>query len=238
VLADQTVCASCGAANHGTKFCPECGTPNAPAPTEEPTLTQVPAPEATEPETLGTIPHQAHDATESATKPLRHVLPSPAPPSDGLSTRRLTAWVGLACLLAVIGLAAGGIGIAEALHANNDGSKLRAQLSSLRQRTSHDEARIGQVAQQMTKIPGKATMATAQANIAAAQTQLTGLSRAVHGIQGQDARYTNCIPELQTELNGLTINWTIDALSVSQSSFYINNSSQVSHDCSKLLYGT
>ena len=103
----------------------------------------------------------------------------------------------------MIGLAAGGIGIAEALHANNDGSKLRAQLSSLRERTSHDEARIGQVAQQMTKIPGKATMATAQANIAAAQTQMTGLSRAVHGIQGQDARYTNCIPELQTELNGL-----------------------------------
>ena len=34
---------------------PECGTPNAPAPPEEPTLTQVPAPEATESETLKTV---------------------------------------------------------------------------------------------------------------------------------------------------------------------------------------
>ena len=49
--------------------------------------------------------------------------------------------------------------------------------------------------------------------------------------------YANCIPELQTELSGLSINW-INTPDVGSSSFTIDHSSQISHDCSKLLYGT
>jgi hypothetical protein len=238
VLADQTVGTSCGSVNHGTKFCPECGAPIAPGSDEEPSPAQAPISDALEADTVVTTPDQTSDGGERATQPLRRAVPSPAPAIRGLSIRRLTVWVGIACLLAIIGIAIGAVGVVQALDAKNDQSTLRAELAGLRHRTSGDEARIGQVAQQMTRIPGRATMAAAQADIAAARAQLTGLSRAVHGIQGQDARYTNCIPELQTELSGLTINWTINAVDVNQSSFFINNSSQVSHDCSKLLYGT
>lgn len=238
MLADQTVCASCGVANQGTKFCPECGTPAALAPIEEPTLTDVPITEASETDDVDTAPGRTRNGEDHATKPLRRVVPAPAPATPGLSTRRLTLWVGVACLLAVIGIAVGAVGIVQSGNAKNHDRTLQAQLQSLRHRVSGDEARVGQVAQQMTKIPGRSTMAAAQASIAAAQSQLTGLSRTVHGIQGQDARYANCIPELQTELGGLSINWTINTIDVNQSSFFIDNSSQVSHDCSKLLYGS
>ena len=238
MLADQTVCASCGASNHGTKFCPECGTPTAPERDEAPTVSQVAVSDASEADAVDTTRDETADGGERATKPLRRVLPSPAPPTEGLSSRRLTWWVGIACVLAIIGIAVGTAGILQALHATNVDGTLRAQLTGLRHRTSGDEARLGQVAKQMTRIPGRATMAAAQSSIAATQVQLTSLSRTVHGMQGQDARYTNCIPELQTELSGLTINWTINAVDVSQSSFFINNASQVSHDCSKLLYGS
>jgi len=238
VLADQTACASCGTTNHGTKFCPECGAPGALAPTDEPALTQDPVSEEAESRTARVATDEPNEDEKHPTKAMRRVIQTREPVSRVLSTRRLTAWVGIACLLGIIGIAVGAAGIVQAMNAKNDVGKLRAQLQGLRHRVSGDEGHVGQVAQQMTTIPGRATMAAAQANIAAAQSQLTGLSRTVHGIQSQDARYTNCIPELQTELNGLTINWTIDAADVSQSSFFINNSSQVSHDCGKLLYGS
>ena len=72
-----------------------------------------------------------------------------------------------------------------------------------------------QVAAQITTIPGRATMAAAQADIAALQSEVTGQGKTISHIQGQSSTYANCIPELQTELNGLSISWSLTPLNAS-----------------------
>jgi hypothetical protein len=137
-------------------------------------------------------------------------------------------------VLAVAGLAVGGLGVAQALSASNTTKSLRSQLGALRARVGGDENHLRQ---QLTTVPGRSTMAAAQSDIAGLQDQLAGQGKTLSKLQAQDHTYANCIPELQTELNGLSINWSINTLNVGNSSFFINNSSQISHDCSKLLYG-
>jgi hypothetical protein len=78
--------------------------------------------DASEADTVITTPDQTRDSGERATTPLRRAVPSPAPAITGLSTRRLTLWVGIACLLAVIGIAVGAVGIIQALQAKTDQS--------------------------------------------------------------------------------------------------------------------
>lgn len=171
--------------------------------------------------------------SEGATpKPLKRVTPAPPPSSaTAPNARRLTAWVGVACLLAIIGIAAGAVGVTKALNASHANNSLRGQLTAL-------QHRVSTVASQMTTIPGRATMAAVQSDVSGIKSRLAGQSKAITGLQNKAATYTNCIPEIQTELSGLTINWNIDTTNVSNSSFGIDNSSQISHDCTKLLYGS
>jgi hypothetical protein len=247
---DQAACAQCGAANVGTKFCPDCGALSSSNAASTEQATALPDAEASEILSLA-VPAVADEQpvaeaastnganADHATKSVRRVpagdLPVAAPPS---SSRGLTVWVGVACLLALVGIAVGAVGIFEAMSAKNTDRALRAQLSSLRGRVGGDEARVHQVAAEMTTIPGRATMAAAQANIAALQSQVTGQGKTISHIQGQNSTYANCIPELQTELNGLSISWSLNPVNASSDYFNIANSSQISHDCTKLLYGS
>ncbi len=247
---DQAACAQCGAANAGTKFCPDCGassTPNAASTAQATTLTDaepseiasLAAPAVADEQPVAEAASTNGANADHATKSVRRVpagkLPVAAPPS---SSRGLTVWVGVACLLALVGIAVGALGITEAMSAKNTGRTLRAQLSSLRGRVGGDETRVHQVATEMTTIPGRATMAAAQTNIAALQSQVTGQGKTISHIQDQNSTYANCIPELQTELNGLSISWSLNPVNASSDYFNIANSSQISHDCTKLLYGS
>ena len=86
VLADQTVCLGCGTTNHGTKFCPECGAPAVPAPSEEPTLTQ-PVSGAASNATADDQPgDDTNPGAERAAQPLRRVSAiAPTTATTGLS---------------------------------------------------------------------------------------------------------------------------------------------------------
>jgi uncharacterized protein HemX len=217
LVQQQTVCGECGAASVGSKFCPDCGAAmNADSPRE------------------------SNEAT--ATKPLRWVAgrkgqPGPAAVAESPRASRLRLLASGACVLAVVGLAVGVFGLIEAMSANSNEATLRRQLTALRQRVTGNEGHIRQVASQLTTIPGQATMATVQRQLASDGSQLVSDGRTLGRIQGQVSTFNNCIPEIQTQLSGLSISWSINAANVGSSSFGVVNNSQVSHDCTKLLYG-
>lgn len=168
------------------------------------------------------------------TQPLRWVPRAKPQPASSTAEKpagdRMRRLATVACVLAVIGLAVGGFGLVEALSAHQDENSLRAQLTTLKQRVIETQGEVKQVASQVTTIPGRAPMAAVQGQLASEGSTLSKL-------QNESALYSNCIPEIQTELNGLSINWSINASDVGASTFNISNNSQTSRDCSKLLYG-
>lgn len=111
----------------------------------------------------------------------------------------------------------GAVGLVEALHTN---SSLRSQLNALSRQTRS----------QLSIVPGKASMA-------AVKSELASQGQALTKIRNQDATYRNCIPEIQTELDGLSINWNLNVSNPGQSNFAVTNNSQISRDCNRLLYG-
>jgi hypothetical protein len=168
----------------------------------------------TEHSTVGVPPHESADGAKAATRTPRSFL--------------IVGAVALA--LAVIGLGAGVYGIIDAHNAKAGVQDLRAQVSGL-----HSElagalrgqavltTKLGSVSSQLSAVPGQAALAGVQSQLTKDQLQL--------------ASFANCIPELQTELSGLGINYSIYNPNASSDYITISNPNQISRDCSAVLFG-
>jgi hypothetical protein len=67
--------------------------------------------------------------------------------------------------------------------------------------------------------------------------QVTGLKSTVAGLRATVSKLSNCIPQVQTEIGGLSITWSINGNNASSDSFNIDNPTIISNDCSRVLYG-
>lgn len=76
-----------------------------------------------------------------------------------------------------------------------------------------------------------------QNRVSAADQQIASLQEKVGKIAGYVAAFVNCIPELQTEIGGLSINWHIVPLNASEDSFSVVNGQRISKNCESTLYG-
>jgi hypothetical protein len=131
-------------------------------------------------------------------------------------------FAGITLVLAIIGVVLGVYAISRfepKADVNGKVGSLAAQVKTLK----------AQLASNASKL------ATAQSDVQSLQNsttagQVTALKRKVQQVE-------SCIPELQTELGGLGINWSINGFNANKDSFTITNPTIISTDCSSVLYG-
>jgi uncharacterized protein HemX len=126
-------------------------------------------------------------------------------------------------LVAVIAVGTAAVGIIDAQKAKSEVTALRAQVTGSLRAQAVLGTKLAALSSQVAVVPG-------QAALARVQSQLTK-------DEGQIATFTNCIPELQTELSGLSISWSYDPSGNTTDYWNLTNNSQISHDCSAVLYG-
>jgi hypothetical protein len=69
------------------------------------------------------------------------------------------------------------------------------------------------------------------------QNRVSAADQQLSGLQERVAAFVNCIPELQAEIGGLSINWHVVPLDASEDSFNVVDGQQISKDCESTLYG-
>lgn len=201
-------CGSCGA-QVSSRFCPNCGSATA-------TATEMTS------EHVRTLVDEM-DTTPFLTGALEEEEGSHAPSvQNGLpAQRKLVPIVATSSVVVAVLLGAGGV--VTALDANARAKDLQQQVVSLKTQVADNRSasaaqseKIKDLAAQMTAIPGQA---------------------AITSINKKLAQFTNCIPQLQSQINGLSVNWGIYP-DGSRDYFNIANNNIVSNDCSDTLYGT
>lgn len=123
---------------------------------------------------------------------------------------------------AVAGLLVGSLGVWLAVGATHKQQQLSSKVASM----------AAQVNRQSAHIKAQQSQLDSTANAAS----IAGVRDQVAKINGTLAHYKNCIPEIQTELDGLTIDYNIDWNDGSQDYFNVDNSNQISNDCNSVLY--
>jgi len=93
---------------------------------------------------------------------------------------------------------------------------------------------VNSLKRQLATTEGRLT--TANGRIA--RLQASSQVGTVATLQTQMHRVMMCIPQVESQIDGLSINWRIDPVDGSNDYFNIANGEQVSTDCSKVLYGT
>lgn len=131
--------------------------------------------------------------------------------------------------VAVIGLLVGGFGVWLAVRASGRENDLSTQVASMSAQMNRQAAKLQQ---QAAKLQAQQTQLNSTANAES----IKGVKQQLTQVNNTLAQYRNCVPELQTELDGLTINYNINWSNPGQDYFNINNGSQISNDCSRVLY--
>jgi hypothetical protein len=76
-----------------------------------------------------------------------------------------------------------------------------------------------------------------QNRISAADQQISSLGEEVNMMGGYVAAFVNCIPELQTEIGGVSISWHVVPPNASEGRFNVVDGRQISKNCESTLYG-
>jgi uncharacterized protein HemX len=97
-----------------------------------------------------------------------------------------------------------------------------------------DTTRIHALQAQVRQVDAAET----QTRLTEATSQLASLQERFGKVSSAVAGFVNCVPELQTEIGGLSINWHITPLDASEDSFSIANGRQISRNCEDVLYGS
>jgi hypothetical protein len=143
------------------------------------------------------------------------------PNSGGNSPIRVLRIVtGLAIFTSLVGI---GLGVYEL---TKPATATTAQLAALHHQVSRLQSRLASDGSEITSL--HTDVATLQSS--ATSGQVLKLQKTVSSL-------TNCVPQLQTEIGGLGINWSINGLNTSNDSFSITNPTIISSDCSRTLYG-
>jgi hypothetical protein len=134
--------------------------------------------------------------------------------------------VSLAVSLAAVVL--GVTGMAQARTAKAQAHAAKAQAYADQVGLAADKAGLAAVDQRIAS-----GLSGIKAQLKAAPDQAT-----VQRISRELESYSNCIPELQSEINGLNITSYDYDNGSTQDNFYINNPTIVSRDCQAVLYGS
>jgi hypothetical protein len=102
------------------------------------------------------------------------------------------------------------------------------------QKDQTDTTRIHVLQTQVRQVDAAET----QTHLTEATSQLASLQERFGKVSSAVAGFVNCVPELQTEIGALGINWHISPLDGSEDSFSIADSRQISRDCEGVLYGS
>lgn len=141
----------------------------------------------------------------------------PGSPDPHPTTKRRRWATAAAGAVAAVALVAGAVGIGYGVHATSE------------QRTL--ATRVGHLNSQVQALH------TALRSTAASST-ISGLNSSMKKVTQTIAQYRNCLPELQTEIDGLSIGYSINNNDPSKDSFSVTNGAQISNDCNAVLYGT
>jgi hypothetical protein len=132
-------------------------------------------------------------------------------------------------LVAVISLSVGALGMLFAVRADNRAQDLSARMTRVAARVDRQSAEVQQQSEDIKAAQVQLDSTANTESLKGVNDQLTSLASTMAG-------YKNCLPELQTELDSLSIDYNINYNDGSNTYFNIDNRSQVSHDCSRLLY--
>lgn len=140
----------------------------------------------------------------------------------------------------IVALATAAFGVQAYVRAGRDQSRiatLRSDLAMLRQRVAADEQGA----------------ASERVNIRSAQAQAKSARRAlarfgwalqsvpsesqVAGVRSELAAYASCIPQLQSEIAGLTLHWRVDGAKPSGDYFKLSTAAPISASCARALTG-
>lgn len=137
--------------------------------------------------------------------------------APGSMPRRAWVLVAVACGIATIAVILGAVAVAQE----------RSDVSSLRKQVAAADARVA--ALKSTSVSGL------QSSLASTQTTIGTLQAVVGHLHGAMNSLTLCVPQLQQEINGLTLNTN------TQGGFLtgvnLNNPTIVSSNCNSTLYG-
>lgn len=135
--------------------------------------------------------------------------------------------VGITLVLSVAGLAVGVMLLTRPAAAPQSAlASARAQIKTLNGQARSLNSRL--TADDLKLSSDDATLATLQASTTAGE--VSGIRRTLGALK-------TCLPQIQTEIGGLGINWSVQ-VDASQDSFSITNPTIISTDCNQLLYGT
>lgn len=147
-------------------------------------------------------------------------------------------------IVLIVALAAAGFGAAaytRAARSEARVSSLQAQLAALRQRLAGDEQaaaserrHAGSVIARANAVQQSIKRFNWQLQSVPSEAQLAGLRNEV---AAYTAAYAACLPQLQKEINGLRLNWRIDATKPATDSFKLFTSAPASASCSAALAG-
>lgn len=125
-------------------------------------------------------------------------------------------------------------------------------------RAGHEQARVATLEAEVTGLQGRLAgderaAAGEQSRVRSAAAQARGAERAlarfgwalesvpseaqVAGVRSQLAAYASCIPQLQSEIAGMSLSWRIDSAKPSTDSFKLSSSAPISAACSDALAG-
>jgi hypothetical protein len=111
-------------------------------------------------------------------------------------------------------------------HYKNEVAILHRQLAATNLRLTHVDSQVSSLGANLT---------TVQADVGNIQSSST--AGQVAGLKHTISQMQQCVPEIQTEIGGLGIDWNISGDDSSNDSFTISNPTIITGTCSKVLYG-
>jgi uncharacterized protein YlxW (UPF0749 family) len=146
----------------------------------------------------------------------------------------LRVFAGVTLTVALAALVVGVLATTRSTASPRDVAAVRAEISKAHEEISSLSAEVSQ--QRATITQEQSTIATLKNSTTAGK--VASLSGQFNHLRGTVSRMGVCIPQVQTELNGLGIQYSINPTNGSQDSFSITNPTIISTDCTKTLYGT
>jgi septal ring factor EnvC (AmiA/AmiB activator) len=137
----------------------------------------------------------------------------------------------LAMGVAVAGATWGIRGATQVSRSHSQIASLQAQLASLRERVAADERTAASARQQLRRVAARAGNVQQSLQRINWALQSVPNQAQIGSVRDDVAAYASCLPQLQREINGLTLSWKIDAARPSSDSFRLFTTTPVSGSC-------
>jgi hypothetical protein len=171
-------------------------------------------------------------APRSVTVPLPHM---------SLEHRRFLKGIVLALVSIAFALGVIGVGV-NILNANSNIDTLQHQVHRLSAQLTTARASLTSVNAKLASVATSSNLGALQTSVSTLQTSVSGLNRTVSGLQGDSAQLKICIPEVQQQISGLSVNSNSGSIPLNDgttdsflTSAFLQNPTVISSNCTKLL---